>query len=44
MVNALVGDLMPNLWDSQRGVIVKAWHYGIVVSEFELQSFYYVHF
>ncbi len=27
-----------------RGVMVKAMDYGIVVSEFELQSCYYVHF
>ena len=27
-----------------RGVLVKAMDYGIVVSEFELQSRYYIHF
>ena len=28
----------------EQGVMVKAMDYGIVVSEFELQSHYYVHF
>ena len=27
-----------------RSVMVKAMYYGIVIGEFELQSFYYVHF
>ena len=32
------------LFDFSHGVMVKALEYGIVVSEFELQSRYYVHF
>ena len=31
-------------WGCARGVMVKAMDYGIVVSEFVLQSRYYVHF
>ena len=31
-------------WECPRGVIVKATGCGIVVSEFELQLLYYVHF
>ena len=31
-------------WGSARGVMVKTMDCGIVVSEFELQSRYYVHF
>ena len=34
----------PPGWGHPRGVIVKALDCGIVVSEFELQSRYYVHF
>ena len=33
-----------HLWEFPRGVMVKAMDYGIVVSEFILQSRYYVHF
>ena len=32
------------LWGCSRGVMVKVMDYGIVVSEFVLQSRYYVHF
>ena len=33
-----------NIWECLRGVMVKAMACGIVVSEFVLQSRYYVHF
>ncbi len=33
-----------SLWGHPRGVMVKAMDYGIIVSEFVLQSRYYVHF
>ena len=34
----------PQLWGCPRGVMVKAMDCGIVVSEFVLQSRYYVHY
>ena len=36
--------LIQEVWGYPRGVMVKAMDYGIVVSEFVLQSCYYVHF
>ena len=33
-----------NFWGRPRGVMVKSLDYGIIVSEFELQLHYYVHF
>ena len=38
------GNLPPIHLGCPRGVMVKAMDYGIVVSEFVLQSRYYVHF
>ena len=37
-------NLLTPFWGCPHGVMVKAMDSGIVVSEFELQSHYYVHF
>ena len=44
MLTVIWYQVLPSTWGCPRGVIVKAMDCGIVVTEFELQSRYYVHF